>query len=79
MGCYTQVTASSLTGNFGDDVKAFAIKMIENDEASAIASDCHNLKGRKPDLSKGANIISNLYGETTAEKLTTTNPYLITA
>jgi protein-tyrosine phosphatase len=78
MGCYTQVTASSLTGNFGDDVKAFAIKMIENDEASAIASDCHNLKGRKPDLGIGQQLICELFSPDVARQLTYTNPQQLT-
>jgi protein-tyrosine phosphatase len=78
MGCYTQVTASSLTGNFGDDVKAFAIKMIENDEASAIASDCHNLKGRKPDLGIGQQLVCELFSSDVARQLTYTNPQQLT-
>jgi protein-tyrosine phosphatase len=78
MGCYTQVTASSLTGNFGEDVKDNAFTLINNGLASAIASDCHNLKGRKPDLSTGLQAVQNRFGEHTAVELTTTIPAQLT-
>lgn len=50
LGCPMQVTASSLSGKFGDDVKDMAFALLETGKAKHIASDCHNLKGRRPDL-----------------------------
>lgn len=53
MGCPLQITASSLTGQFGDEVQQNAELLLQNGAVSAIASDCHNLKGRKPNLNEG--------------------------
>lgn len=50
LGCPLQVTASSLTGKFGEDVQKMAETLLHNGTAKYIASDCHNLKGRRPDL-----------------------------
>lgn len=50
LGCPLQLTASSVLGKFGQDVQQSAMKMLEQDHIFAIASDCHNLRGRAPDL-----------------------------
>ena len=50
LGCPIQLTASSITGKFGKDCQQFALALLEDRRVLAIASDCHNLKGRKPDL-----------------------------
>jgi protein-tyrosine phosphatase len=53
MGCPLQITASSLTGLFGDEAQQNAELLLQEGRVSAIASDCHNLKGRKPNLHEG--------------------------
>jgi protein-tyrosine phosphatase len=50
LGCPLQITASSLSGKFGKDVQIMAEELLAENTVSAIASDCHNLKGRPPDL-----------------------------
>jgi protein-tyrosine phosphatase len=50
LGCPLQITASSLSGKFGKDVQIMAEELLAENSVSAIASDCHNLKGRMPDL-----------------------------
>ncbi|WP_395341934.1 tyrosine-protein phosphatase [Ningiella sp. W23] len=72
LGCPLQVTASSLRGKFGEDVKAMAFDLIEQDKVFAIASDCHNLKGRAPDLAS-VHDLKNL-DAATVKKLTLDNP-----
>ena len=57
LGCPLQITASSLTGKFGAEVQQMSEALLEQDEVSAIASDCHNLKGRMPDLHIGLDIV----------------------
>jgi protein-tyrosine phosphatase len=79
MGCYTQVTASSLTGNFGADVKDNAFTLINNGLASAIASDCHNLKGRKPDLLLTRELLTKYLTEKTIQDLFINNPKRLSA
>ena len=58
LGCPLQVTASSLTGRFGEDAQAMAYELLESGEAQLIASDCHNLKGRAPDLGEVVKTLS---------------------
>jgi protein-tyrosine phosphatase len=53
MGCPLQITASSLTGQFGEEAQQNAELLLTEGRVSAIASDCHNLKGRKPNLDEG--------------------------
>ena len=53
LGCPLQITASSITGKFGADVQQMTEELLIANQVSAIASDCHNLKGRSPDLLKG--------------------------
>ena len=50
LGCPIQLTASSITGKFGEECQQFALKLLKEGKVQAIASDCHNLKGRRPDL-----------------------------
>lgn len=50
LGCPVQLTASSITGKFGEDCQQFSLQLLKENKVQAIASDCHNLKGRKPDL-----------------------------
>ena len=63
LGCPIQITACSLTGRFGDDVQKFSDQLLIDDKVSAIASDCHNLKGRVPDLQAGFEHAKTIIGE----------------
>jgi protein-tyrosine phosphatase len=62
LGCPLQITASSLTGKFGAEVQKMSETLLEQGKVSAIASDCHNLKGRMPDLHIGLDIAKNIIG-----------------
>jgi len=74
MGCKLQITAASLVGQFGSAVESFAWKLIESDNVFAVASDCHNLKGRKPKMAEARQAIENRYGIKMAEHLTFLKP-----
>lgn len=63
LGCPIQLTSCSLTGRFGDDVQQFSEQLLIDEKVSAIASDCHNLKGRAPDLLAGFEKAKSLIGE----------------
>jgi protein-tyrosine phosphatase len=69
LGCPLQITSCSLTGKFGIEAQKFAEQLIIDEKASAIASDCHNLKGRKPDLQAGFEHAKSLVGEQHASTL----------
>ena len=69
LGCPIQLTSCSLTGRFGDDVQKFSEQLLIDEKVSAIASDCHNLKGRAPDLLAGFEQAKALVGEQQASTL----------
>ena len=69
LGCPLQITASSLIGKFGADAQDMAVSLVAKEQVFAVASDCHNLKGRSPDLRKGYDKIHGLYGAEVAMKL----------
>ncbi|WP_016955311.1 tyrosine-protein phosphatase [Catenovulum agarivorans] len=74
LGCPLQITASSITGKFGAEAQKLAEDLLVNNQVSAIASDCHNLKGRKPDLLSGFNKAAEVLGQTQSETITQLNP-----
>ncbi|MEB7822009.1 tyrosine-protein phosphatase [Staphylococcus xylosus] len=45
-GALSQITTSSLMGEFGSNVRKVSLKMIDNNLAHFIASDAHNVKNR---------------------------------
>ena len=79
LGCWFQVTASSITGHFGDECQALALSYIEQDYIQIIASDAHNIKRRPPLLREARNKITELFGEERSQQLFYDNPYNITA
>jgi protein-tyrosine phosphatase len=69
LGCPLQITGSSLTGKFGADVQQMCEELLEQNLVSAIASDCHNLKGRMPDLHLGISKAKNVIGANLVESI----------
>jgi protein-tyrosine phosphatase len=78
LGCPLQITASSLTGKFGADVQQMAEELLIAEQVSVIASDCHNLKGRSPDLLAGFEHAKRLIGEQQASPLIKDMPKALT-
>ncbi len=79
LGCWFQVTASSISGHFGEECQQLALDYIEQDLIQIVASDAHNLKRRPPMLSDARNRVVELFGEEKAQQLFHDNPYNITA
>lgn len=79
LGCWFQVTASSITGHFGEDCQTLALSYIEQNIIQIVASDAHNVKRRPPLLSQAKAKVSALFGEEKAQKLFYDNPDKITA
>jgi protein-tyrosine phosphatase len=78
LGCWFQVTASSITGGFGETCQQLALDYIAKDIIQVIASDAHNIKRRPPILSEARKIVSTQFGEEVAQQLFYDNPYRIT-
>lgn len=74
LGCPLQITASSLTGKFGRDVQKMTEELLIANQVTAIASDCHNLKGRAPDLLSGVEKASTIIPPEDALKLVKEKP-----
>ena len=78
LGCLTQVTAGSITGKFGPEVKTFAFELLKQNKVTVVASDAHNIKRRPPILSEAYNFVAHEFGEDKAIKLFKLNPQAIT-
>ncbi|MDN4071759.1 tyrosine-protein phosphatase [Fictibacillus terranigra] len=61
-GALTQLTASSIIGRFGKNIKSFSQKIIENHLTHFIASDAHNISSRGFHLWEAYDEISKKYG-----------------
>jgi len=79
LGCWFQVTAGSVTGQFGRDSKALAEQYLQQGIINIIASDCHNTDYRPPLLSNAYQAVVDLVGAEAAQTLFIDNPHKITA
>jgi protein-tyrosine phosphatase len=77
MGCAAQVTAASLTGELGREVRATAGLFMVNNLVHIIASDAHRPLGRPPGLSRAVEAASKLVGESKARAMVTELPRAI--
>jgi len=74
MGCLGQVTAMSLTGEFGPGVKRSAEKLLAKGLIHIIASDAHSPDRRPPILSAGVKAAEKIVGKEEARKMVTEYP-----
>jgi protein-tyrosine phosphatase len=77
MGCLGQVTAMSLTGEFGPEVMKVAEKLLAHRLIHIIASDAHSVRRRPPLLSSAVKAAEKIVGEEEARKLVTEYPAAI--
>lgn len=77
LGCYIQITAGSLTGDFGRGPRKRARQLLETDVLKVLATDAHNLGLRRPVLSAGVNAAAAVIGRPAAENLVYKNPLSI--
>lgn len=73
-GCLMQVTAGSLVGSFGPEVRDFSTRLIEEGLAHFLATDAHGTTSRRPWMSRAFERAAELAGERYAEELCSTNP-----
>lgn len=74
MGCWLQLTAASLIGEFGQAARNCAILMLERRWVSVVATDAHNLLHRPPRLSAAKNWLADRYGQECANEMTGVMP-----
>jgi protein-tyrosine phosphatase len=74
MGCLGQVTAMSLTGEFGARVREVSEKLLKKRLIHFIASDAHSPDRRPPILSEAVRAAERTVGKEEAWKMVTENP-----
>ena len=73
-GCYVQVTAGSLVGQFGAKAQITAQALLDLGWVHAVASDAHNLSGRRPRMRDASTWLSQHYDDALARQLTVLGP-----
>jgi protein-tyrosine phosphatase len=73
-GCLGQVTAMSLTGGFGGEVRRVAERLVKNRLVQLIATDAHAAFDRVPVLSRAVEAAARIIGVEEAEKMVTVYP-----
>jgi protein-tyrosine phosphatase len=79
LGAMAQVTAMSITGEFGARAQTDTLRLIDRGLVHFVASDAHNLHRRPPTLAAAWKAISSRWGEEMARDLLVDNPRLVIA
>ncbi len=77
-GCLLQLTASSLTGRFGQGARQLAEELLTEGLVTVMATDAHNCEFRPPILSEGVARACELIGDDGGWQLVQTNPWQMT-
>jgi protein-tyrosine phosphatase len=73
-GCLVQVTASALTGLWGERPEIVARWLLDRSAVHVLATDAHDVKRRVPKLSPGRKVASLIVGDEYARALVDDNP-----
>ena len=73
-GCLIQVTASSLTGFWGERPEIVARWLLDRSAVHVLASDAHDSRRRVPILSEARDVAAEIVGAEYAEALVEGNP-----
>jgi protein-tyrosine phosphatase len=76
-GCVIQMTASALTGFWGERTRRAAHWLLEHDAVHVLATDAHDTQKRVPILSAARDAAAEIYGEEVAQALVEANPQAI--
>jgi len=76
-GIVVQVTASALTGSWGEPVRRCAHWLLERNAVHVLASDAHNTDRRLPGLSAARDAATQICGNQIAHSLVDDNPRAI--
>jgi len=77
MGCLLQVTAGSVAGGFGPQVKQRADEMLQQGWVHILATDAHNINWRPPNLSAGRAAAALIVGEAESWAMVRERPWKI--
>ena len=73
-GARVQITAGSLTGEFGADARVAAETFLQRRLVHFVATDAHNTTRRPPLIRKAVEALQHLVGDDVAALLTSDNP-----
>ena len=73
-GCLTQCNRASFEGKFGDREEVTALRLLDANLVTCIASDAHSSRQRTPRLDNGFRQIASRYGEWAADLLLRKHP-----
>ena len=73
-GCLVQVTASALTGFWGERPEIVARWLLDRSAVHFLATDAHDHKRRVPILSQGRDLAAQIAGSEYAQALVESNP-----
>jgi protein-tyrosine phosphatase len=76
-GILTQITAASLLEGFAEEIREFALFLVEHRLVQMLVTDTHSLRMRKPQLSRARRVIENLAGPETAARMVCDTPQRI--
>lgn len=76
-GCLVQVTSRSIVGGFGAEPHRIAVELLRAGKITLLATDCHNLAYRPPDLKAGYKAAAEIVGEQAARMLVEGNPRIL--
>ena len=77
MGCYAQLTAKSISGEYGREIKKISKLFLRYNLVHVIASDAHDPEKRPPILSIGVKAATRIVGEEKARAMVTSVPEAI--
>ena len=77
LGCVIQVTASALTGGWGETAWHTAQWLLKQEAVHVLASDAHDTTRRPPGLSLARDVVVESQGEKVARALVEDNPRAI--
>lgn len=73
-GCWLQLTAASVTGEFGAGAQRAARHLVEEELAWILATDAHSLRHRPPRLAEGRAVLADWVGEPVARRMVSDRP-----
>jgi protein-tyrosine phosphatase len=76
-GIMIQITAMSITGGFGPEVRGFGVRLLKENLVHVIASDAHSADDRPPKLADAVSLAADVIGSEMAEALVTAIPQSI--
>lgn len=76
-GALTQVTASSVAGYFGKNIKKFSLQLIDANLTHFVSSDAHNLTRRSFKMVEALDVIEKKFGMEMVYQLTENSDLLV--